>query len=206
MVRLRRVLPRNSRNTQKLLAEKSLPRMRTDAHRWFGCVGFSHGIHEIHRSFWRRRASHRCHRCPQIVRLRMVLWKDSLVGCVGMAGMPYPPNLCISAICGRIPCASRFCVFCVFCGRISCVRSFCGFCGFCGKIVRWLRGYGRMPYPPNLCTSVQSVGEYLASVVSVCSVGSVGEYLASEASVDSVGSVGRYFGGCVGMAGCHTLL
>ena len=29
----------------------------TDAHRWLGCVGFSHGIH---RSFWRRRASHRC--------------------------------------------------------------------------------------------------------------------------------------------------
>ena len=71
----------------------------TDVHRWLGCVGFSHGIHRIHRSFWRRRASHRCHRCPQIVRLRKVLWllwEDSLVGCVGMAGMPYPPNLCIS--------------------------------------------------------------------------------------------------------------
>ena len=32
----------------------------TDAHRWFSCVEFSHGIHGIHRSFWRRRASHRC--------------------------------------------------------------------------------------------------------------------------------------------------
>ena len=40
MVRLRRGLPRNSQNTQKLLAEKSLPQMRTDAHRWFGYVGF----------------------------------------------------------------------------------------------------------------------------------------------------------------------
>ena len=76
--------------------------MRTDAHRWLGCVGFSHGIHGIHRSFWRRRASHRIHgthrsfwrrrashrfhRCAQIVRLRRVLWEDSLVGCVGMAG------------------------------------------------------------------------------------------------------------------------
>ena len=30
MVRLRRVLPRNPRNTQKLLAEKSLPQMLTD--------------------------------------------------------------------------------------------------------------------------------------------------------------------------------
>ena len=52
---------------------------------------------------------------------------------------------------------------CAICGRISCVRNFCGFCGFCGEIVWLLRGYGRMPYPPNLCTSVQSVGEYLAS-------------------------------------------
>ena len=93
----------------------------TDAHRWFGCVGFSHGIHGIHRSFWRkifshrfhrcpqirrvwhpchthatlcqsshgihrihrnfwrRRASHGFHRCPQMVRLRKVLWEDSLV-------------------------------------------------------------------------------------------------------------------------------
>ena len=37
---------------------------------------------------------------------------------------------------------------------LGCVR----FCGFCGKIVWWLRGYGRMPYPPDLCTSVTSVG------------------------------------------------
>ena len=60
-----------------------------------------------------------------------------------------------------------------------------GCLGFCGKIVWCLRGYGRMPYPPNLCPSVQSVVEYLAS----------------ETSVGSVVSVGRYFCGCVGMAG-----
>ena len=36
----------------------------TDAHRWFGCVGFSHGIHGTHRSFWQRRASHGFHRYP----------------------------------------------------------------------------------------------------------------------------------------------
>ena len=51
----------------------------TDAHRWLGCVGFSHGIHRIHRSFWRRIASHRFHRCAQMVRLRRLLWEDSLV-------------------------------------------------------------------------------------------------------------------------------
>ena len=86
------ILPRISQNTQKLLAEKSLPRNSqmyteasggeeppTDAHRWLGCVGFSHGIHRIHRSFWRRIASHRFHRCAQMVRLRRLLWEDSLV-------------------------------------------------------------------------------------------------------------------------------
>ena len=76
-VRLRRVLPRNSRNSQKLLAEKSLPQMHTDAHRWLGCVWFSHGIHGTHRNFWRRRASHRFYRCAQMVRLRMVLPQNS---------------------------------------------------------------------------------------------------------------------------------
>ena len=35
-------------------------------------------------------------------------------------------------------------------------------------------GMAGMPYPPNLCTSVQSVGEYLASETSVVSVASVG--------------------------------
>ena len=86
------ILPRNSRNSQKLLAEKSLPQMCIDAHRWLGCVGFSHGIHGTHRSFWRRIFSHgihgthrnfwqrrASHRCVQMVRLRRVLWEDSLV-------------------------------------------------------------------------------------------------------------------------------
>ena len=92
-------LPRNSRNSQKLLVEKSLPQMRTDAHRWLGCVGFSHGIHGIHRSFWRRRASHGFHRCPQMVRLRRVLWEDSLVaawvwqGCHTLLICAHPCNL-----------------------------------------------------------------------------------------------------------------
>ena len=96
---LHRVLPRNSRNsqkfqaedilpqiaqdTQKLLAENSLPQMRTDAHRWLGCVGFSHGFH----------------RCTQIFlpHLSFLCSVNSVgryfCGCVGMAGMPYPPNL-----------------------------------------------------------------------------------------------------------------
>ena len=31
-----------------------------------------------------------------------------------------------------------------------------GCIGFCGKIVWWLRGYGRMPYPPNLLSMLKS--------------------------------------------------
>ena len=85
-----------------------------------------------------------------------------------------------------------------------------GCVGFCGKIVWWLRGYGRMPYPPtktptdctdvhrlggktqpkNLCESVQSVGGSYLPEVSVYSVQSVGEYPLPEISVNSVNSVG----------------
>ncbi|WP_302555247.1 hypothetical protein, partial [Leyella stercorea] len=44
-------------------------------------------------------------------------WLGCVIGSVGMAGMPYPPNLCASvSICGRHFSARRFCVFCVFCG------------------------------------------------------------------------------------------
>ena len=39
-----------------------------------------------------------------------------------------------------------------------------GCVGFCGEIVWWLCGYGRMPYPPNLCTSVKSVGDFVLLV------------------------------------------
>ena len=39
-------------------------------HRNFWRRIFSHGFHRIHRSFWRRRASHRFHRCTQIFLLR----------------------------------------------------------------------------------------------------------------------------------------
>jgi hypothetical protein len=41
------------------------------------------------------------------------------------------------------------------CGRLFSARN------FCGKIVWWLRGYGRMPYPPN----PQSVGVFVGGNV-----------------------------------------
>ena len=106
------ILPQNSQNPQKPLAEIS-------SHRWHRCAQIflaeifshglhrtrrilvpslyncrrvwhpchthaalcqsSHGIHRIHRNFWRRRVSHRFHRCSQMVRLLRLLCGDSLV-------------------------------------------------------------------------------------------------------------------------------
>ena len=85
------ILPQNSPNSQKLLAEDILPRisqMPTDLEGMASChthatlCQFSHRIHGIHRSFWRKIFSHGFHRCSQMVRLRRVLWllwEDSLV-------------------------------------------------------------------------------------------------------------------------------
>ena len=72
----------------------------------------------------------------------------------------------------------------------------------------------------HLCKSVQSVGDPSLQEASVRSVRSVGDPSLQEASVRSVRSVGIQFShrlhrfsqmigcvsGCVGMAGCHTLL
>ena len=41
--------------------EEYSPTDFTDVHRWLGCVGLSHRIHRIHRSFWQRMSSHGIH-------------------------------------------------------------------------------------------------------------------------------------------------
>ena len=98
-----------------------------------------------------------------------------VLGCCWLRGygrMPYPPNLCASVpICGRCFSARRFRVFCAFCGNIvshgfhrstqmvGCVNSPTEFTEFTEVLgCCWLRGYGRMPYPPNLCVSVPICG------------------------------------------------
>ena len=85
----------------------------------------------------------------------------------------------------------------------------------------WRRGYGRMPYPPNLCASVSICGRLSLPEGSVCSVYSVGHSLCllcwcCRGSCTSVVVFSHGFHGfsqklgCVvggvGMAGCHTLL
>ena len=91
--------------------------------------------------------------------------------------MPYPPNLCASVpICGRYFSARRFCAFRGFCGNIvshgfhrstqmvCCVNSPTEFTEFTEVLgCCWQRGYGRMPYPPNLCASVPICGRYFSA-------------------------------------------
>ena len=107
----------------------------TDAHRWFGCVGFSHRIHRIHRNLL----------------LRYPPTDDTDVHRLGGYGIPAIPT----PLSANPP--TEFTEFTEISGVeepptdfadahrwLGCVR----FCGFCGKIVWCLRGYGRMPYPP----------------------------------------------------------
>ena len=61
-------------------------------------------------------SSHGFHRFTQILRVRC---SPTEFGSVGMAGMPYPPNLCSSVlICGRLFSARGFCAFRAFCGNL----------------------------------------------------------------------------------------
>ena len=81
----------------------------TDRHRWLGCVGFPTESSDLTELLAEKNLP-RNSRNPQKL--------GCAIGCVGMAGMPYPPNLCASVpICGRHISARRFCVFRVFCGN-----------------------------------------------------------------------------------------
>ena len=103
-----------------------------------------------------RRASHGFHRFTQILRVRCSpteFTEFTEFGSVGMAGMPYPPtSVSIRAICGRLFSARSFCAFRAFCGNIFSPTEFTEYTEF-GSV-----GMAGMPYPPNLCSSVSSVG------------------------------------------------
>ena len=130
----------------------------------------SHRIHRIHRSFWRRNI---------LLRISQML-TDFYVALVA-------PNLCTSVqsvgvfVGGygilpylRHPLKSSHRIHRIH--RSFWCRIFShGFHRF-PQMVRlryWRRGYGRMPYPPNLCASVLSVGGTSLPECSVCSAYSV---------------------------------
>ena len=87
---------------------------------------FSHGIHGSHRITCSEESPTESTESTELLAVKN-LPRDPrnpqklgcAIGCVGLTGMPYPPNLCASVpICGRHISARRFCVFCVFCGNI----------------------------------------------------------------------------------------
>ena len=141
----------------------------TDLHRWLGCVCSPTEFTEF-TEVRLRKSSHRFHGFAQMVGCVCSPTEftefTEVLGCCWLRGygrMPYPPNLCASVpICGRYFSARNFCAFRGFCGNIvshgfhrstqmvGCVNSptefteFTEVWGCC-----WLRGYGRMPYPPT---------------------------------------------------------
>ena len=148
--------------------------------------------------------------------------------------MPYPPNLCASVpICGRYFSARRFRVFRGFCGNIvshgfhgstqmvCCVNSPTEFTEFTEVLgCCWLRGYGRMPYPPNLCASVHICGSHFSARRFCAFRGFCGNIVSHgfHKSTQMVGCVNSptefteftEVWGCCWLrgyvAGCHTLL
>ena len=104
-----------------------------------------------------------------------------------MAGMSYPPNLCLSVggfLCQKVLCVPRvlwehsLCLLC-WCCRGSCTSVVVfshGIHGMLGCVVGGV-GMAGMPYPPNLCASVSICGRLSLPECSVCSAYSVGHSL-----------------------------
>ena len=121
---------------------------------------------------WESLSSHGFHRFTQMLRVRFVpteFTESTEFVSVGMAGMPYPPtSVNIRAVCGRLFSARGSVSSVLICGRLFSARSFCAFRAFCGNIFSPMEftestefvsvGIAGMPYPPNLCASVPSVG------------------------------------------------
>ena len=151
---------------------------------------FSHGIHGIHRSL------------VALIRPRNSRNSQKFggtVGCVGMAGCHTLLICAFRGFCGRCFSARRFRVFCAFCGRYPCLFCWCSSCsdrrqsrakttGF-----RRQRGYGRMPYPPNLCASVSICGRYFSARRFCAFRGFCGRCLSARRFCAFRGFCGRYF-------------
>ena len=158
------ILPRNSRNSQKLGCV-SPPTDFTDLHRWLVAL-FAHGIHGIHRSFgvllaaWVRQdaiPSYICVNpcylwetilCKKLLCVPWVLWEYSL------------PRISQINTDGWLRLFSHG-IHRIMVGCVNSPTEFTEFTEVWGGC--WLRGYGRMPYPPNLCASVPIRGRYFSA-------------------------------------------
>ena len=110
-----------------------------------------------------------------------------VIGSVGMAGMPYPPNLCASVpICGMLSlpegsvCSAcsvgHSLPVCLFMSAVVFSHGIHGIHGMLGCVIGGV-GMAGMPYPPNLCASVPICGMLSLPEGSVCSAYSVGHSL-----------------------------
>ena len=125
---------------------------------------------------------------PRISRISR--WLGCVIGGVGMAGMPYPPNLCASvSICGRLSLPEGSVCSAYSVGTLSLFALLVlqrqlhqrgSILPRISRISRWLGcviggvGMAGMPYPPNLCASVSICGRLSLPEGSVCSAYSVG--------------------------------
>ena len=114
-------------------------------------------------------SSHGFHRFTQMLRVRCSpteFTEFTELGNVGMAGMPYPPtSVNIRVISGRFFSARGSVSSVLICGRFFSAKRFRAFCGnlfppteFTESTEFGSVGMAGMPYPPNLCASVPSVG------------------------------------------------
>ena len=121
-------------------------------------------------------SSHGFHRSAQILRVRCSpteFTEYTEFGSVGMAGMPYPPNLCasMSSVGGsslpEVSVSSVSSVGVLSLQEVLCIR--CIPWEFLHRLFGWCSGdsctpwagsvgMAGMPYPPNLCASMSSVG------------------------------------------------
>ena len=136
--------PQNARNSQKLLAENSLPQMSTDVHR---CRRVWHPCHTHAAKFcvfceFCGRTAHHKYLCKSVKSVGGHLSRRFCVFCEFRGRTAHPKYLCksVKSVGGHL--SRRFCEFGVFRGRISHSRR---------------RGYGKMPYPPK----EESVGGHL---------------------------------------------
>ena len=139
-----KTFPQNARNAQKLLAEKSLPQISTDVHRyrrvWHPC--HTHAAKFCEFCAFRGNTAHLNHLCKSVKSVGGHLSRRLCEFGVFCGRTAHPKYLCksVKSVGGHL--SRRFCEFGVFCGRISHSKR---------------RGYGKMPYPPK----EKSVGGHL---------------------------------------------
>ena len=111
----------------------------------------SHGFHRIHRIFWREIFSHGFHRCPQMVRLRKVLPRNSRNSQKFLAEDVLPRNSQNS---------QKFLSENIL-PRISQMPTEVSGVGYSPTDFTDAHRFLGCVFAPNLCTSVQSVGVFV---------------------------------------------